>query len=116
MKVSTNAEALTDRAAKATAADERTVWIAGVNDVNLPKSNEDRALLALQALLIHDGLTPEEINAVLPTTGEPNMLTALATSGHLWREHGGSRYRVKPTAYPAIRNALKAVGIPTGVM
>ena len=116
MKVSDRKESLSDRAAKAIAADARTVWVVGVNDVDLPSSNEDRALLVLQALLIHGALTPDELNAVLPTTGEPNMLAALVASDHLRHDRSSGCYRVKPTAYPAIRNALKAAGIPTGVM
>ena len=70
----------------------------------------------LQALLIHGGLTAAEVEAVLPTTGEPNMLVALTHSGHLQRSSGSDLYRIQPAAYPAIRQALKAAGLPTGVV
>lgn len=109
-------EPLSDRAAGATAGDARTVWVVSIDDVELPLSNEDRALQVLQALLIHGELTPDEIDAVLPTTGEPDMLAALVTSGHLLREYDSDRHRVKPTAYPAVRKALKAAGFPIGAM
>ena len=116
LKVSIGEEPLSERAAGATAGDARTVWVVGVDDIALPPSNEDRSLLVLQALLIHGGLLPDEIDAVLQTTGEPDMLAALVTTGHLQREHASDRYHISPTAYPAIRKALKAAGFPTGAM
>jgi hypothetical protein len=116
LKVSGDEEPLSDRAAKATAGDARTVWVVDVDDIDLPPSNTDRALLVLQALLIHGALTPAEIDAVLPTTGDPDMLAALVASGHLRREGNSGRHRVRPTAYPAVRRALKAAGFPTGAM
>ena len=116
LKVSAGEDPLSDRALGATADDARTVWVIDIDDVTLPPSNEDRSLLVLQALLIHGALTSAEIDAVLPTTGEPDMLPALLNSGHLQREPGSGRYRIKPTAYPAIREALQAAGFPTGAM
>ena len=116
LKVRAGVEPLSDRAAEAIAGDARTVWVVGVDDVELPPSNEDRALLVLQVLLIHGALMPAEIDAVLPTTGEPDMLAALVTSGHLQRENGSGRYRVRPIAYPAVRKALVAAGFPTGAV
>ncbi|APW46702.1 hypothetical protein [Rhodoferax antarcticus] len=116
LKVSVGEEPLSDRAAGATAGDARTVWVVGIDDVELPPSNEDRSLLVLQALLIHGGLTSDEIDAVLPTTGEPDMLAALVTTGHLQREQGSGWHHVSPTAYPPIRKALKAAGFPSGAI
>lgn len=107
---------LSDSVAEATAGDARTVWVVDIDEIELPRSNEDRSLLVLQALLIHGALTPAEVDAVLPTTGEPNMLAALVTSGHLRRERGSGRHRVRPTAYPAVRKALQAAGFPAGAM
>ena len=116
MKVSAGDEPMSDRAARATASDARTVWIAGADEIKLPSSNEDRSLLVLQALLLHGGLTSAGINAVLPTTGEPDMLAALVTSGHLRRDPVGGRHHIRPAAYPAVRKALQAAGFPTGAM
>ena len=107
---------LSDRAAGATANDARTVWVVGTDEVALPRSNEDRALLVLQALLIHGGLTPTELALVLPTTGEPDMLAALVSTGHLQSEPRTHRHRISPMAYPTIRKALKAAGFPTGAI
>lgn len=116
LRLSAGEKPLSDRAVKATAGDARTVWIIDVADVRLPPTNVDRSLLVLQALLIHGGLTATEVEAVLPTTGEPNMLVALTHSGHLQRSSGSALYRIQPAAYPAIRQALKAAGLPTGVV
>ena len=110
---------MSDRAAKATASDARTVWVVETDDavdIKLPPSNEDRSLLVLQALLIHGALTTAEIDAVLPATGEPDMLAALLASGHLQRDQKDGRYRVKPAAYPAVRRALLTADFPTGVL
>jgi hypothetical protein len=108
---------LPDRAAKLTGEDARTVWIVGANDqVDLPPSNQSRALLVLQALLIHAALTPAEIDAVLPTTGEPDVLPALVASGHLQCDLESKRHRIRPAAYPFVRKALEAAGFPTGDM
>ncbi len=115
LKVSAD-ETLSDRAAQATAGDARTVWVVDVDDNALPSANEDRALLVLQALLVHGALTPAELDAVLPITGEPDMLAALVASCHLQREPGSGRYSVRPTAYPAVRKALQAAGFPMGAL
>ena len=116
LKVSAAEVPLSDRAEGATANDARTVWVVGIDEVELPRSNEDRALLVLQALLIHGELTPDELATVLPTTGEPNMLAALVVTGHLQCDPGTHRHRVSPMAYPTIRKALKAAGLPTGAI
>ena len=115
-RVTAGEKPLTDRAAEATAGDARTVWIVDVDDIELQHANEDRSLLVLQALLIHGGLLPAEVDAVLPTTGEPDLLTALVNSGHLQHERDTGHHRVTPTAYPSIRQALKAAGIPIGAV
>ncbi len=116
LKVSAGEKPLSDRATRATAGDARTVWVVDVDNIELPPSNEDRSLLVLQALLIHGALMPAEIDAVLPTTGEPDMLAALVSSGHLRRERDSGRHRVRPTAYPTVRRSLQAAGFPTGAM
>ena len=114
LRLSAGKEPLSERAKKATAGDARTVWIVDVEDLRLPPSNGDRSLLVLQALLIHGGLTAAEVDAALPATGEPDMLVALSNAGHLQRKIGSDQYRIRPTAYPAVRQALKAAGLPTG--
>ena len=105
---------LSERAARAVANDDRTVWLVDLEDPRLPPAHEDRALLALHALLIHGRLTAEEAAAVLPATGDADVLPALVESGHLRCEHGS--YSVRPTAYPAVRRALQADDFPMGAI
>jgi hypothetical protein len=105
---------LSERAAQTVAEDRRTVWIVDFDDPRLPSSHEDRALLTLQALLIHGALTEAEVEAVLPATGEPQALPALVGSGHLRCDRGS--YSVRPTAYPAVRQALQAADFPMGAL
>ena len=116
LKVSAGEAPLSERVARATAGDARTVWVVDIDDTRLPPSHEDRVLLVLQALLIHGALTPAEIDAVLPATGEPEVLAALVATGHLRRDHNGNRLRVRPSAYPAVRQVLQAAGFPTGAI
>jgi hypothetical protein len=105
---------LSERAARAVADDKRTVWVVDPDDARLPLVHEDRMLLALQALLIHGGLTAAELEAVLPATGDADVLPALVESGHLRRDRG--LFSVRPSAYPAVRQALLAADFPVGAM
>jgi hypothetical protein len=103
---------LPERARLATQGDERTLWITNVDDSRLPRGHEDRSLMALQALLIHESLTSEELNAVLPATGEPDVIPALLAAGIVERE--AQLLRVRAIAYPAVRQALRSAGYPSG--
>lgn len=103
---------LPERARLATQGDERTLWITNVEDARLPRGHEDRSLLVLQALLIHESLTSEELNAVLPATGEPDVIAALLAAGIVERE--AQLLRVRAIAYPAVRQALRSAGFPSG--
>ncbi len=86
LSVKTASDDLPERALRATADDFRTVWVADIDDGNLPPGHEDRSLLALQALLIHDALTEAELDSVLPATGEPDVMPALVAAGFVQRE------------------------------
>lgn len=103
---------LPERARQATGGDERTVWVTDVNDAQLPAGHEDRSLLVLQALLIHESLTAEELNLVLPATGEPDVMPALLGAGIVERQ--AQLFRVRAIAYPAVRQALRSAGFPSG--
>ncbi len=107
-------EELSERARRATGDDKRTVWITDVEDGRLPPGHEDRSLLALQALLIHETLTAEELDAVLPATGEPDVMPALVAAGFVELE--ARLFRVRAVAYPAVRQALRSAGFPSGGM
>ena len=114
MRSSADAAEVSSKAQKATANDERTLWLAPIEEMALPLDHEESALLALQALLIHDALTPAELDSVLPSGGGPDIIAALIRGGFVDRE--GDRLRVRPAAYPAIREALKADGFPVDVL
>ena len=114
MRLRTADVTLSERAARAVAEDRHTVWVVDHEVDPLPASHEDRALLALQALLIHGVLTADEVDAVLPATGETDVLPALVGSGHLRCDDG--HYSVRPSAYPAVRQALQADGFPMGAI
>ena len=114
MRSSADAEEVSSKAQKATADDERTLWLAPIEEMALPLDHEEGALLALQALLIHEALTPAELDSVLPSSGGPDIVAALVRGGFVERE--GDRLRVRPAAYPAIREALKADGFPVDVL
>ncbi|WP_298188616.1 hypothetical protein [uncultured Pseudomonas sp.] len=103
---------LPERARRATGNDERTLWIISVDDGRLPQGHEDRSLLVLQALLIHGSLTAAELSKVLPATGEPDVLPALLSAGII--ECEAALFRVRAIAYPAVRQALRSAGFPSG--
>lgn len=114
LTIAADKESLSSRVTKAVSDDARTVWVVDVEDLVLPSSSEDRSLQVLHALLIHGALTLAEIDAVMPTTGDPDTLAALVRSGHLRCDQHGVRYTIRPTAYPAVRSALQAAGFPMG--
>ena len=93
-------------------ASERTFWITGVPDPDLPPSHDDNALLVLHALLMHGALSDEELLSVLPEASAVEMLPALLRAGFIERRQG--RLAVLPAAYPAVRRVLLADGFPMG--
>ncbi len=114
LRARTDAGDISDRALKATASDAKTLWVVDIDDYRLPPRHQDRALLVLQALLIHHALTPQELKCVLPETGEPDMIPALLAAGFV--ERRGELLSVGAAAYPAVREALIADGCPVGEM
>ncbi len=91
-------------------ADEETLWIAALEEFEMPKQDVESALLVLQALLIHDSLTAKQIELVTPNIGGVNVLASLVAAGFVLRE--SERYRCSPAAYPAIRTRLNDAGFP----
>lgn len=91
---------------------ERTFWIAGVPDPDLPHHHDDNALLVLHALLMHGALDPDELLSVLPDATAAEVLPALLRNGFIEQRQG--RLAVLPSAYPAARRALLADGFPVG--
>ena len=91
---------------------ERTFWITGVPDPDLPKHHDDNALLVLHALLMHGALANDELLSVLPDATAAEVLPALLRAGFIERREG--RLSVLPAAYPAVRRVLLADGFPMG--
>ncbi len=115
LRVSTHCdEQVSERARAAMAGDARTFWVVEPNDFVVPRHHEDRALLVLQALLLHGGLTGERLADVLPATGEPDVVHALRSAGFVERDEG--LLRIRAAAYPTVRRALQTDGYPLGAM
>lgn len=114
LRAPSDAEEVSQRAQDTTSDDARTLWVVDVDDDKLPEGHKDRALLVLQALLIHHALTPQELRSVLPETGEADMMPALLRAGFVERQ--GELLTVGAAAYPAVRRALLADGCPVGPM
>ncbi|GAA3967967.1 hypothetical protein [Allohahella marinimesophila] len=95
----------------AAADDDRTLWVAALEEYTLPGREHDMVLQILHALLIHGGASAEELSAVLPRQVESALLVALRKAGIIYRS--GSTYRCQPAAYPAIRSGLAVAGFPT---
>lgn len=91
-------------------ANRETLFVAALDEYVLPGAHEQTALLVLHALLLHGGLTVEELRLVLPVVGETNIMPVLAQSGFVERQRGS--FRVRPAAYPAVHGALETAGYP----
>ncbi|WP_146533274.1 hypothetical protein [Rubripirellula reticaptiva] len=98
-----------DQGAEPMFADEETLWIAALEDFKMPKQDVDSALLLLQALLIHDTLTAEQIDLVVPLGGV-GVLASLVRAGFVLRQD--QQYACAPAAYHVIRTQLDAAGFP----
>ena len=68
----------------------------------------------LHALLIHGGLTAEELREVVPVVGESNVAYALRNAGLIENDDGC--LRILPAAYPSIRDGLVTAGFPADAM
>jgi hypothetical protein len=88
--------------------DEKTLWVSKLEEFKLPNDDVDAALLSLHALLIHDGLTAEELDAVTPSVDAANVLPSLIAADVIEIVQG--RYQCIAAAYPAIRSQLIDAG------
>ena len=89
---------------------ERTVWVADLAELQVPRDDMQAGLLMLQSLLIHDRLTAAELAATIPGIQYSNVLSALLEAGIVYRD--GDELRCVPAAYPAIRQSLSVAGFP----
>ncbi|WP_372723226.1 hypothetical protein [Novipirellula sp.] len=91
-----------------TSPDEKTYWLSKFEEFHLPSDDADASLLTLHALLIHDGLTAEELDEVMPSVDGSNVLPSLQAARVIESQQG--RCRCIPAAYPAIRSKLVDAG------
>ena len=114
LRAASDSDDLPEKVQKATEGDERTLWVSALPEYTLPAHHEQVALLVLQALLMHAGLTEPELRSVLPVLEEPGIVAALQSAGFIERSARDGMPRVRPAAYPAARTALRADGFPVG--
>ena len=93
--------------------EEATLWIVEKEEKNLPQEYRESALLILHALLIHNGLTKDELEIVLPQVRKRIFLTGLLASGYLEKVNG--IYKVPPRIYPICRSQLSSAGFPIDI-
>jgi len=93
---------------------QETLWVAALQELSLPKTENDSSLFVLQAILIHNEISSEHLAKVLPDL-RPLTAVPLLKRADVITEHNGV-LRCKPQAYPAIRAGLAASGFPLGVL
>jgi hypothetical protein len=68
----------------------------------------------LHALLIHGGLTGDQIVQTVPLVTYTHVLASLERSGLIDKVDG--LYRCRPAAYPVIRDGLNNSGYPVDIL
>ena len=94
--------------------DDRTLWVAGLREVALPRGARTEALAVLHALLLHGAMTPAMLRGTLATADAADVVPALLDADIVTRADG--RLRCAPVAYPAVRDALADAGHPLGAI
>ncbi|MGC1503316.1 MAG: hypothetical protein WA782_04160 [Sulfitobacter sp.] len=95
-------------------AEERTIWVAALEDFSLSTNSRKQALLVLQSLLIHGPLSVAHLSATLPFLGQTNVVEALLRAGFVRLEEGC--VACVSAAYPAIRRELSNAGYTLDVL
>ncbi len=87
--------------------DVETIWVAPAVDFELPSGLDEPEALILHALLLHEGLSTEVLEGLLPQTRFRTraLLLQLAAAGVVSSDPDGS-WRVTASAYPAVRGFL----------
>lgn len=91
-----------------------TIWVTDIRPPSVPSRNDQNAFLVLHALLIHGGLTQDQIVQTVPLISYTHVLASLVRSGLVDERDG--LYRCRPTAYPVIRDGLKDSGYPVDIL
>jgi len=93
----------------------RQCWVAPLGQASLPALPAEADLHTghvLHALLLHNGLRPDELAVVtgLPAQEVRLALAPLVRAGLAAPDEGSGCYRVRPLGYPAVRRYLQARG------
>ncbi|GHA89629.1 hypothetical protein GCM10009069_10980 [Algimonas arctica] len=91
-----------------------TIWVTDIRPPSVPSRSDQNALLVLHALLIHGGLTGDQIVQTVPLVTYTHVLASLVRSGLIDKVDG--LYRCRPAAYPVIRDGLNNSGYPVDVL
>lgn len=87
---------------------ERTVWVTPMTKVPSPKRFDSAMLMVLHALLLHDGLTEDELGLTSPSVNLSAGLSALVAAE--WVTHRQGRFQCRAAAYPQIIDRLRTAG------
>lgn len=99
---------------KAEADTRDTIWVTDIRPPSVPSRNDQNAFLVLHALLIHGGLTQDQIVQTVPLVTYTHVLASLIRSGLVDQVDG--LYRCRPSAYPVIRDGLNNSGYPVDIL
>ena len=94
--------------------DEATLWVTPIEPLPEPVSGDATSRLVLQALLLHDGLRPDQLAMVLPAHEISGAVSRLTSAK--WIGWDDDRLRCRPLAYPQIRSLLTTAGFPIGAV
>lgn len=91
-----------------------TIWVADIRPPSVPNRTDQNALLVLHALLIHGGLTHDQIMQTVPLVTYTHVLSSLVRARLI--DKTGDLYRCRPEAYPVIRDGLNNSGYPVDIL
>lgn len=94
--------------------DRDIIWVTDIHTPSVPNRTDQNALLVLHALLIHGGLTQDQIVQTVPLVTYTHVLASLMRSGLIDRTD--ELYRCRPAAYPVIRDGLNNSGYPVDIL
>jgi len=91
-----------------------TVWVTDIKPPTVPNRNDQNAFLVLHAILIHGGLTQDQIVQTVPLVTYTHVIASLMRSGLIDKVDGV--YHCIPAAYPVIRDGLNNSGYPVDIL
>lgn len=89
-------------------------WVASLEELILPGTYPRELLFALHTLCLHGGMSGADLADNLPESPGAALIPALRGSQFVQEVDG--ILRIRPEAYPAIRNGLRSSGFPIGAV